>query len=373
MRNSRRAFLRSVLAGFAAIQALNASAGLAYAGGKDGLATRYIDDFMIGSMIDVKFLLDPEPDLQALVAKEFNALTTDNIFKWDNIHPAQNIWNWAHADVFVDYAAKHNMYAVGHPLVWHSQVPEGLFSKRRLNQKSSAQYMDVLLDHISQIVGRYAGSINAWDVVNEAFDDDGNWVRNNWYQIIGETYIEESFKAARPADPTAVLIYNDYNLWKPVKRRRVIDLIKDFKRRGVPIDAVGMQGHIGLGYPDLALFEESIAAFGEQGVKVHITELDVDVLPGLPEHEFPQYKESLDPYRVSLPEAVSIQLAERYRQVFEILVRQKTIVERVTLWGVSDRHSWRNDFPIPGRTNHPLLFDRALQRKSAYDYLYQLK
>jgi len=369
---SRREFSKYLLASLGAclpFKVPNVSANTGDA--SQGLSTRYRDHFLIGTMINEKFLFDPDPGAQALVETEFNALTADNIFKWENIHPLENVWNWAHADRFVEYAISRGMYPVGHPLVWDTQVPEGLFSQQRQSPRNPEKIRELMTQHIDTLVSRYKGEIKAWDVVNEAFEDNGGWVRNNWFNNLGSSYIEAAFSAARSADPGATLIYNDYNLWQKGKRDRVVNLVRDLNGSSGSIDAIGMQGHIGLDYPNLSEFEKSLRAFGDLDVKVHITELDIDVLPR-PSASSDTNQSQLDPYRNGLPDSVADALAERYGALFKILIDHRDVIDRVTFWGYSDRDTWRHEFPVSGRVNHPLLFDKNLNKKKAYRSIYNM-
>jgi endo-1,4-beta-xylanase len=163
----------------------------------------------------------------------------------------------------------------------------------------------------------------------------------------------------------------------PAKRAFLVDIIRDYLDRGVPIDGVGLQGHVGLDYPDLEEWERSIAAYAELGLEVHISELEVDVLPSPYQQSAEisnrfQYSAESDPWPDGLPDEIQDRLADRYEQVFRILLRYRNNVRRVTFWGLHDGISWKNDFPINGRTNYPLLFNRNLERKPAYYRLTEL-
>ena len=357
IRKSALACAAYATSGMAGMQFAEASVG--------GLAAAFSGDFMIGTMVSPEAYVRQEPELVKIIVSDFNSLSTDNAFKWDHIHPTSAHWDWVYADEFVKFGQQHNMHLVGHTLVWHSQFPVGLFSAGDGRVSRDVLLQD-LESHISTIVERYRDKIHSWDVVNEAISDDGTWFKSPWLQIIGTEYIEQSFRFARNADPNAVLIYNDYNLWHPKKRKAALNMIDDFKRRGVPIDAVGVQGHIGLDYPDLGMLEKTIQDFAATGLRVNISELEIDVLPPVPPGVFPTYSPELDPYRDGLPSSVQNQLASRYAALFHMLLNNKSAIDRVTFWGVSDDQSWKNDFPIEGRTSYPLLFDRKLRPKKAY-------
>ena len=205
--------------------------------------------------------------------------------------------------------------------------------------------------------------------MNEAIEDDGSWRKSKFYNIIGEDYIKLAFQFAHEADPDADLYYNDYSMAHEGRRNTVVKMVNDLKSQGVRIDGVGMQGHMDLVFPDLDDFEESLLAFAETGVKVMITELDVTVLPR-PGRNFGaeisadfDYRQHLNPYAEGLPDSVSVALNDRYLDIFKLFLKHSDKIERVTLWGVHDGQSWRNGWPVRGRTDYALIFDRDFQPK----------
>jgi len=213
-----------------------------------------------------------------------------------------------------------------------------------------------LRDHIHTVVGRYRGRIKGWDVVNEALNDDGTLRQTPWLAGLGEDYIAQAFRFAHEADPDAELYYNDYSLENAPKRRGALDLVRRLRDEGVPIAGVGLQGHDRMDWPTPAQQDSTIAAFAALGVHVMITELDIDVLPP-----------DLNPYPDSLPDSVQAALAGRYAALFAVYLRHADAITRVTFWGVSDGDSWLNNWPVRGRRNYPLLFDRLHRPKPAFD------
>lgn len=192
-----------------------------------------------------------------------------------------------------------------------------------------------------------------------------------WFKIIGEDYLVKAFQFAREADPAAQLYYNDYDLEIPAKRAAAVELLKKLKAAGVSIDGVGLQGHSLMEWPSVADEDATITAFGNLGLKVHITELDVDVLPRTtkPGADYAvdvKVTPQLNPYVDGLPDAAQTALAKRYAELFEVYRKHRDVIERVTFWGVADGDSWLNNWPIGGRTNHPLLFDRSGKPKPAF-------
>jgi endo-1,4-beta-xylanase len=238
---------------------------------------------------------------------------------------------------------------------------------------------DVLLarmkEHITTVVGRYKGKVNGWDVVNEALNDDGKLRKSPWLNIIGEDYIAKAFEYAHEADPNAELYYNDYSLDGPAKLDGCLRLVKDLKAKGIHIDAVGLQGQawrMDSHNPSSKALEKFIDSVSALGVQVMITEMCIDVLPaassyrGADINTRAKAREGLNPYVDGLPDDVQQKLANRYAELFTIFVKHKEQISRVTLWGVYDKTSWLNYWPIGGRTNYPLLFDRSYQPKPAF-------
>jgi endo-1,4-beta-xylanase len=211
-----------------------------------GLAAAFRRHFRIGVAMSNQ-MLDRQTgaDLD-LIAREFNSVTAENAMKWGEIRRDNVNWRWDRADQLVNFAAKHDMHVLGHTLVWHSQVPRGLFTDASGAPLSRAALLGRMEEHINAMVGRYKGRVHTWDVVNEAIDEGNGWRKSQWHQIIGDDYMEQAFRMARKADPAAKLLYNDYNEHNPQKRAFQVRVIKDYLDRGVPIDGVGLQGHLGL-------------------------------------------------------------------------------------------------------------------------------
>ncbi len=337
-----------------------------------GLKDSFKDDFLIGSIMSKKNMEEARPEFLSLLAKEFNSMTMENEMKWERVHPKHDKWNFDIPDKFVDFGLKHDMKLVGHVLVWHSQMGEGGFTDKKGNFVDRATMIKRMQDHISTLVGRYKEKFWAWDVVNESIDEDKGWRLSPWYKIIGEDFMDLAFRLAHDVDPKARLLYNDYNMHKPGKREFLVNWIEGAKKRGLPISGVGMQGHIGLGYPDLKEFEDSIVAYAKTGMRVHITELDVDVLPnawkffGAEISKNFEYSEQLNPWPEGLPQEMQDKLTARYVEIFKLFLKHRDKIDRVTFWGTGDIESWKNDFPVRGRTNYPLMFDRSYKPKPAY-------
>lgn len=303
----------------------------------------------------------------------FNSATAENCMKMGPIHPREGEYNFGPADEFIDFAEAHDLYTVGHCLVWHSQAPDWFFSYEDGTEVSREVLIARMKEHIQTVAGRYKGKVDVWDVVNEAFEDDGSLRNTPFFRIIGEDYLELAFTFAHEADPDVELIYNDYSMYHEGKRNAVIKMVNRLKQKNIRIDGVGMQAHYGLNYPTMRAFEKSIVAFAEAGVDVHITELDINVLPspwdntGAEISDEAEYQEKMNPYAEGLPEEVEKALNQRWLDFFMLLLKHQEKIERVSTWGISDEHSWKNNWPIQGRTNYPLLFDRDYQPKPAVE------
>ena len=303
----------------------------------------------------------------AIATEQFNSITPENLLKWGPVHPEPGRFNFDPADRFVELGQRHGMFIVGHALVWHQQTPAWVFAGDR------ETLIARMREHITAVAGRYRGRIHGWDVVNEALEEDGTLRRTPWLQAIGEDYIAKAFEFARDADPGAELYYNDYNLWKPAKRAGAIKIANDLRSRGLRIDGIGEQGHWGVGEPSLAEIDETLREVpARAGVKVMITELDIDVLPrdpamwGADLAKKATIRAATNIYPDGLPDEPQRQLARRYADIFRLVLQHRRTVSRVTFWGVTDAQSWLNDFPIPGRVNYPLLWDREGRPKPAF-------
>lgn len=316
---------------------------------------------------------------QDIVVKHFNSITLENSMKAALINPQPGVFNFAPADAFVAFGEAHKMFIVGHTLVWHNQVPPWFFTNAGGKPNTQEEQKERLRNHIKTVAGRYAGHVHAWDVVNEVIDNDGSYRPTQWVNAFGngDTLVKYAFKFASEFAPNTELYYNDFNAWRPAKRDGIVRMVKMLQKEGIRIDGVGMQGHWGLNYPTTKYIEDAIDAYAACGVKVMITELDVDVLPLTKEgqvigqamsdkqFQLEEFKTFLDPYPTGLPESVQQLLANRYAELFRIFYGRKDKIKRVTYWGVYDGMSWKNDYPIPGRTNYPLLWDRNREPKPA--------
>jgi endo-1,4-beta-xylanase len=341
----------------------------------------YKDAFRIGCAVNQAIVSGDDQASLEILLKHSNTITSENVLKAGPINPEPGEYNFAPADAYVEFAEKHHMFIVGHTLVWHNQTPAWFFTDASGNPNSPGQQIERMRQHIEKVAGRYKGRIHAWDVVNEVIDNDGSYRPTTWVKGVGDgdELVKKAFQFASEYAPDAELYYNDFNAWRPAKRDGIVRLVKMLQQAGIRIDGVGIQGHWGLDYPKNEYIEQAIDAYAACGIKVMITELDVDVLPltkegqiigtGMmhPQFQLEEFKTFLDPYPDGLPEEIQNKLANRYAELFEIFYRKRDKIDRVTLWGVHDGMSWKNGYPIPDRTNYVLLFDRQRKPKKALE------
>jgi endo-1,4-beta-xylanase len=329
--------------------------------------------FLIGAAVSAAITTGADDRDAAIVKAQFNSISPENELKWERIHPQPGRYNFDPADRYVNFGEKNHMFIVGHTLVWHNQTPAWVFRDVRGNFVDRDTLLERMHEHIQTVVGRYKGRIQSWDVVNEALDEDGTSRQSPWLKIIGPDYIAKAFQFAHEADPAAILNYNDYNLESETKRNGAIKLIRDLQAQGIPVSVVGLQGHLHLTWPSADAEDATIAAFAALGVKVAITELDIDALPPATRKQTAdvtlsvQARAELNPYAAGLPASVQEALAKRYADLFGVFLKHRDAVTRVTFWGVTDGDSWLNNWPVKGRTSYPLLFDRSGQPKPAFE------
>lgn len=329
--------------------------------------------FLVGVAINRAQIYEEDQRGLKIIQSQFNSTTPENVLKWQLVHPLPRVYDLAAADRYVEFGERNHMAIIGHTLIWHKQTPKWVFQDQQGNPVSREVLLKRMEEHITTIVQRYRGRIKGWDVVNEALDEDGNFRRSPWLTIIGEDYVEKAFQYAHRADPDVELYYNDYALENEPKRNGAIALIKRLQSKGIPVHAVGLQGHDTLDWPTPAQQDATITAFERLGVKVNISELDVSVLPLPTQSELndagdrPAMQPGMNPYPDGLPESINDRLANRYGELFAVFLKHRRAIERVTFWGVTDADSWRNNWPYPGRTDYPLLFDRNGRPKAAFD------
>jgi endo-1,4-beta-xylanase len=423
----RLRFNLSVLVGIAAALGFVPPAS-AQTGGPT-LKEAYKDQFHIGAAINrtialseavpadnVRRNLEQVKKDSALVIEQFNQVSPENDLKWQLVHPqaGPDGYDWAPADAFVDYGVKHNMYIVGHTLVWHGQTPRWVFqgdapaedgdqaaqTQAQQPQASGAgpgggdqpgerrrrgrfggggrfgftgpratrdQLLERMRDHIHAVVGRYKGKIHAWDVVNEALADGGQEVLRDslWRQIIGDDFIAKAFEYAHEADPDAILRYNDYGLENPAKRAKLIKLITQLKEQGVPVMAIGTQTHVSASSPSYEEMDRALTEMASLGLPIHVTELDVNTAERGQRRNDADIAANAEATAGGQISAADQRQAEQYANLFRAFLKHKDSVKVVTFWGANDAVSWRAN-------GKPLLFDGEDKPKPAFDAVIQV-
>ncbi|HEY8550647.1 MAG TPA: endo-1,4-beta-xylanase [Vicinamibacterales bacterium] len=339
------------------------------------------DAFVMGVAVNPAVVSGRDAESQAIVLRHFGSITADNAMKAGFVNPKPGVWNFGPADAFVEFGEKHGLFIVGHTLVWHNQTPEWFFHDEEGRPNTPDAQIERMRAHIEAVAGRYRGRVHAWDVVNEVIDNDGSYRQTSWVKAVGDgdRLVKAAFRFAHQYAPDAELYYNDFNTWRPAKRDGIVRMVKMLQAEGIRIDGIGMQAHWGLNYPKTEYIEAAIDAYAALGVKVMITELDVDVLPltregqiigrvmSDPQFQLEEFEAFLDPYKDGLPADIERQATERWAELFRIFWAKRAKIDRVTFWGVHDGLSWKNNYPIPRRTNYALLFGRDRQPKPAFD------
>ena len=327
-----------------------------------GIKDAFEGKFYIGTALNEAEIRGIDTTGVDLVKTHFNSIVAENCMKNEEIHPAEDVWNFELADKFVEFGEANDMFIIGHCLVWHSQLAKWFAYDENGEYVTPEVLKQRMKDHITTIMTRYKGRIHGYDVVNEAIVEDGSYRKSPFYEILGEEFIPWAFECAHAADPDAELYLNDYGMNVPGRRDAYVKLINQLKERGLRIDAIGMQGHMGMDYPTVEEFETSLLAFAGTGVNVMITEWDMSALPtvnmGANVADVEEYKASLNPYADGLPEDVAKVWNERMKSFMDLFLKHSDKITRVTAWGVSDKDSWKNGWPIPGRTDYCLLIDR---------------
>jgi len=354
----KKHFLFAALFLSTAVQAQNAK----------GLKDYYKNYFTIGVAVSPRAL---QTDEAGLILQQFASMTPENAMKMGPIHPQENSYNFVGGDSIAAFAKRNNLKLRGHTLCWHNQAPRWIFTDAKGDTVSKEVLLQRLKEHITTVVTRYKDVVYAWDVVNEAISDrPDEFYRNSpWYRICGEEFIAKAFEYAHAADPKAILFYNDYNEINPVKRDKIYKLVKDLKDKGVPIHGVGLQGHWSVYEPTEQVLTETLEKFKGMGLQVQITELDISVYPK--EHSRRERKPE-DADAAYTPEREQKQI-EMYNMIFRVFRKYKKTLTGVTFWTISDRSSWLDNFPAPGRKDYPLLFDKDLKPKKAFEEVVNFK
>ncbi|MBO7497024.1 MAG: endo-1,4-beta-xylanase [Salinivirgaceae bacterium] len=345
--------------------------------GKTTMRQAFEGKFLIGAAVNIRQVKSADSKVQCVIRDQFSALVPENCMKPEEIHPKKDLYDWRDADALVELAQRNGQVLTGHCLVWHSQVPYWFFKDDMGQPVTKEELISRMKEHITTVVSRYKGKIKGWDVVNEALLDNGELRPTQFYRTIGPEYIKLAFQFAHEADPDAELYYNDYGMDNPSKREGAIRIVRELKEAGCRIDGIGMQSHVAFN-TNLEEYERSIEAYAAEGVKVMATELDLSVLPwpmgnygAAVETNF-EYMKEMNPYTDSLPAAKAQEQTDFFVKLFSIYLKHADVIDRVTFWGVTDADSWKNGWPMAGRTDYPLAIDRNYQPKPFVDAIVKL-
>lgn len=327
-----------------------------------GLRDALASWFNIGAAVSPAFV-DSTDIHSRLLIKHFSTLVAGNAMKPDALQPKEGQFNWKDADAIVRFAGLTGMTMRGHTLLWHNQIPDWFFTDPKDPAKPATRelLLQRMKTHIQTVVKHFAGDVASWDVVNEVLSDKkglrGPDEGSKWLAIIGPDYIEKAFLYAREADPDAQLVINDYNLESdPRKLTEMYTLVKSLKAKKIPVDAVGFQMHISMYSPSVQDIKAAMEKIASLGVKVVVTEMDVSI-----------YRDDSQQAVAVTPELLKAQ-GVRYKELFDLFKSEakKGIIDTVVMWGCADDDTWLDNFPVQGRPNAPLFFDRKLQAKPAY-------
>ena len=327
-------------------------------------------DFLIGVAVNSDQMNGTDSVGAALIAKQFTSIVPENCMKSALIHPEENRYDWMDADAYVDFGTKHHMFVIGHCLIWHSQLASWFCVDDEGNNVSPEVLKQRMKKHITTIMTRYKGRVNGWDVVNEALLDNGEYRPSKFYEILGAEFIPYAFQCAHEADPDAELYYNDYSMHIPAKQQGVLRIVKSIKDYGATITGIGMQSHCNMKSPSVAEVEEAIKTLSSTGCSLMVTEFDLSAIPfpkdlsGAGVEQAGQYSKIYNPYPTALPDSISQLWEARMKGYFDVYRKHKDVIKRVTVWGLTDGASWRNDWPVAGRTDYPTLFDRTYKAKT---------
>lgn len=315
-----------------------------------------------------------------VVVENFNSVVAENCMKAEVIHPSEGVYDFTLADKFVDKALAAGLKVHGHCLIWHSQCPDWFHKDAQGNLVSKEVLKKRMHDHITTIVAHFKGRVRSWDVVNEAFNDDGSFRNSLFYQILGEDFIPLAFQYAHEADPSAELYYNDYSMFKASKVEAVANFFRPLIAKGLPVTAIGMQGHMILEDKNTLIsdYEHSINTIVSAGVPTFFSEVDLSVLPnpygfsGANVSDRFAYRPEVDPFKNGLTAAKQAEIDAFWVDFYKLLISKREHIIRVTFWCVNDGNSWKNDFPIKGRTDYPTLVDRNNNLKPVVQKLIDL-
>lgn len=317
------------------------------------LSQKYKNFFDIGVSVEGKYL----DTYSSIIMQHFSTITPENAFKFENIHPKRDMYSFDEADALVMFAKNNNKAVRGHTLLWHEQLPDWI--KQELLQGNSNELIWRMIEsHISTVLERYKDTVYCWDLINEVLADEGEFLRDTvWLKVFGQNYIEKVFEMVKGILPDGKFFINEYNIHVPEKRKRMERLLNKLEHNGFRVDGVGIQGHYNITYPTIEMIKEELKFYSYYGVEVHVTELDISL--------YDYFDRRIDLQQPT--SEMEKKQEELYGRLFELYREYSHVIGNVTVWGVSDKTTWLNDYPVKNRKDWPLLFDDTNRPKKALD------
>jgi GH35 family endo-1,4-beta-xylanase len=324
---------------------------------------------LIGTSVQTQFDKIYTPEEIQILKTQFDSVTPENCMKWQFLCPKEGDYRFEPVDRLVDFATKNQQRVVGHTLIFNrdGNYPNWLFQDGGKEADAKLVWKRIE-DHAGKLMSRYAGRIDSWDVLNEFVEVPSPGYRvTDLTRVLGADYPERLFKLAAQIDPKAKLTYNDFAVERPDRLKAILAFVRSLRDKGCKVDVVGSQSHLELGDEAVGNLGNMIQQFAAEGFRCALTELDVDVIPRA-QHWNQKTREEAnkqDPYVDGCPKEVLERQAAVYREIMKTVMANSKNVDRVTVWGISDRHSWLNKWPWK-RVNHGLLFDREAKPKPAF-------
>lgn len=347
MSKQRLTVILTVLAALMALFAVPAASAHNSSSAREDLGDRGLRDLgalrglYIGTAVNMD-ALSADPTYRSLTQSEFSSVTAENVMKWETVEPQRGVDNFTQGDRLVRFARRNKQSVYGHNILWHNQLPGWLTTGVSNGTIDKQALKSILRRHTLALVGHYRGKVRAWDVTNEIFNDDGDkntpatWRDTIWYQNFGTEYVEWVLRWARQADSRVGLYLNDYNNENfNGKALAYYNLAKELKRKHVPLDGIGVQGHLSLkyGHPDPGEIKATLQRYTSLGLGIAFTEVDIRI-PVLTAETPPTAEQVTEQTR-------------RYRDVIDACLAVRRC-NTFTLWGHADKYSW-----VPGWFTNP--------------------
>ena len=306
--------------------------------------------FPVGASLDVDLLLKDQ-QYRKIAKEEFNSVTPENAMKMNRLSTGKTSFYWKPADTLVNFALRNNQRVHGHTLIWHYSIPTWVQEFKG----DTMAWDNLLKDYIYAVVSHFKGKVGSWDVVNEAFEDNGEFRKTIWYQHLGEDYIAKSFKYASEADPSALLFYNDYGQEENEKKTiATIKMVNSLKQKKIPIHGLGLQTHINIQTSN-AKMKKMVEEHVKTGLLIHFSEITVSVyIKG-------------DPIVAVVPQSVIKKQMQKFSDMFYLYITSVPEKQQfgISTWNIGDKDSFMSiDCKCPA---YPQMFDSDYNKKKYFD------